>query len=795
MFRTDSQVNKPLYLILFLILGSCINGFGQNQNGVTISGKVVDDKSEPIPGLSVYIKGLNKGDVTDVDGRYKIENISSDTAFHLTVSGIGYQTQAKEIKPGGSTDLTVNFEMKKGQYNLSEFNVVGKSNAEELRETGYNVNVLETKELKNLSTDINQVLQTTSGVNIREAGGLGSGFRLSLNGLSGNQVRYFIDGIPMESFGSSLSLNNYPVNLIDNIEVYKGVVPISLGADALGGAINITSAYRKKSFLDVGYTVGSFNTHRGSINGQYANKEKGYFARVTSFINYSDNNFKMYDVPLYDLELGNYEGDIDVRRKHSEYSSGMVKAEVGLFDKKFADRISLSFTKSLNRKNYQHPDNNIKRVFGHFYSKNNTTLLSATYEKRFGKLAVKAYALGGQIIEEVIDTSAYKYNWAGESIRRDEDDQRGELYDRRSWLEITDKVFRSSAQAIYSIDQNHELATSYSQNYTTRSGTDHVDEFSTSFQSPSYINKTILGGSYIYKPNSERWEVSVFVKEYLYSGNIVTTDSQDEEIEENIDLNNTGYGFTSRYFAGEHFQFKASFERALRLPESHEILGDGIYVNPNPQLLPENSYNGNLGLRFQTPIAENWDFRSDLNTFIRSSNDFIRFRPMGPFGQYENISNVRSTGIEGGFEIRYNSFASLNANATYQNITDQTRKDEGLENVNYNSKIPNIPYFFANARFGIKPFHKKTDGNLSFYWSTRYVHEFFLTWENLGSAESKHVIPSQLTHDLEAEYSLKDGKYNFSLSVNNLTNNIVYDNFRIQKPGRAIYFKIRYLLQ
>ena len=46
----------------------------------------------------------------------------------------------------------------------------------------------------------------------------------------------------MDYFGSSYSINNFPVSLVDRIDVYKGVVPVELGSDALGGAINLVTS-------------------------------------------------------------------------------------------------------------------------------------------------------------------------------------------------------------------------------------------------------------------------------------------------------------------------------------------------------------------------------------------------------------------------------------------------------------------------------------------------------------------------------------------------------------------------
>ena len=111
----------------------------------------------------------------------------------------------------------------------------------------------------------------------------------SLNGFSGKQVKFFIDGIPMDDFGSSFQLNNIPINLAERIEVYKGVVPIGLGADALGGAVNIVTKNVRKNYVDASYSYGSFNTHRSVINTAFV-AESGFTFQLNAFQNYSDIN-------------------------------------------------------------------------------------------------------------------------------------------------------------------------------------------------------------------------------------------------------------------------------------------------------------------------------------------------------------------------------------------------------------------------------------------------------------------------------------------------------------------------
>ena len=76
----------------------------------------------------------------------------------------------------------------------------------------------------------------------------------------------------------------------------------------------------------------------------------------------------------------------------------------------------------------------------------------------------------------------------------------------------------------------------------------------------------------------------------------------------------------------------------------------------------------------------------------------------------------------------------------------------------------------------------------------RFVEEFFLFFEDLGNPDEKNIIPSQFLQDFQAEYSIDNGRYNISLAVSNIFDQLAFDNFNIQRPGRAINFKLRYFI-
>ena len=176
-------------------------------------------------------------------------------------------------------------------YHIGEIMVQGKSKTQLIREGAYAVNAIDVKSLSNLTVTLNEIVGRTTGVKVRTEGGRGSDFDLSINGMSGNSIRYFIDGMPLDMLGMGVNLTNLPVNMVDHVEIYKGVIPAGLGTDALGGAVNIITNKSKRNFLDVSYGIGSFHTHEFDLNAQYTEPTTGIVLKPTISVDYSKNDY------------------------------------------------------------------------------------------------------------------------------------------------------------------------------------------------------------------------------------------------------------------------------------------------------------------------------------------------------------------------------------------------------------------------------------------------------------------------------------------------------------------------
>jgi hypothetical protein len=115
-----------------------------------------------------------------------------------------------------------------------------------------------------------------------------------------------------------------------------------------------------------------------------------------------------------------------------------------------------------------------------------------------------------------------------------------------------------------------------------------------------------------------------------------------------------------------------------------------------------------------------------------------------------------------------------------------------MPNLGYGDRMPNIPYLFADSdvTFTWRDFLHK-DNTLSLTYDNQYLHNFYYYSSRIGTNRDDYMVPSQFSHNLSISYTLCRGKYNISVECRNITNERLYDNFSLQKAGRAFYGKLR----
>lgn len=782
---------RGLFLSFLLLLIS-ISAFSQHKT--MISGKVLSTEKTTVDFATVHLKGTNYGGTTNEEGIYHLQAPAGE--YTLVVSAIGYKTVEKPVKLMRGERTKMNVVISPQATELDEVVVVS-NGVTRLKRSAFNAVALDTKALQNSTQNLSEALAQAPGMKIRESGGVGSDMQLMMDGFTGKHIKIFIDGVPQEGVGSSFGLNNIPVNYAERIEVYKGVVPVGFGTDAIGGVINIiTKKNRNKWFLDASYSYGSFNTHKSYVNfGQTF--RSGLTYEINVFQNYSDNNYYV-DTPVKDFTTGaiNKKKIEHVKRFHDTYHNEAVIGKIGFVDKKWADRLMFGFTYSHMYKDIQ---TGVRQevVFGGKYRKGYSIMPSLDYRKRdffVRGLDVVLTANYNKNMTNNVDTSSYEYNWRGEMrpLRMPgEQSYQNTRSDNNNW--------NGTLTANYRIGKAHTFTFNHVINAFRRSNQSLLNEDSEANAIPKETRKNISGLSYRLMP-TEHWNLSVFGKYYnqFIAGPVATSSAQDDYIRTTNSVSAMGYGAAGTYFILKSLQAKLSYEKAYRLPTNEEMFGDEDLETGDISLRPENSDNVNLNLSYNETFGKHSVY-VEGGLIYRNTKDYIQRNISdlsgGKYGAtYVNHGRVETKGYNISVRYGFANWVSVGGNFTQMNVRDNVKtvtSGTNQESLTYGARMPNLPYQFANSdvTFYWRNLWKK--GNtLSVTYDNLYMHSFPLYSEAVGS-ESEFVVPTQFSHNLTLSYGIQNGRYNISFECRNLTNEKLYDNFSLQKAGRAFYGKVR----
>ena len=207
------------------------------QQGKTITGKVVDPQGEPVPGASIVIKGTTRGTITDMDGNYTLPEVPEDAV--LVFSFVGMKTQ--EITVAGKN--TINVQFQEELMGLDEVVVIGYGTVKKSDVTGSIVSVDSEDMMKRNPQNLEQGLQgVAAGVYVSRNSGDPSGdVTIRIRGVAtinnSADPLYVVDGMQV---GTSIEFLN--PNDVESIEVLKDASATAIyGSQGANGVILITT--------------------------------------------------------------------------------------------------------------------------------------------------------------------------------------------------------------------------------------------------------------------------------------------------------------------------------------------------------------------------------------------------------------------------------------------------------------------------------------------------------------------------------------------------------------------------
>ena len=674
---------------------------------------------------------------------------------------------------------------------MKEVMVTARSEIRKLKESAMPISVIGQRQLQGTATNINDVLARTVGVTVRNTGGLGSASRISLRGLEGKRMGMYVDEVPMSQLSNFVALNDIPTNMIERIEVYKGIVPYKFGGSALGGAVNVVTKEYPPVYFDFSYELGSFNTHQVSTVFKRTNHKTGLQFGIGGAFSFSKNNYKM--------TLANLDNRI-VERDHDKFNKVMagmsVKATKWWFDEM---KWELIFLKT--RQEIQGIDLDVREAYNHSVSgltaltlkRKNFFLDGLDFDFDIGYI-IGRYGLN--------DKASNRYDWDGNKLPA-VSPYGGEQNNFPSDGRNRSNELTSKLNLGYTIDKHHGINLNVYFDRNSLHPSDSLMDKALGFQSnfPSNMKTLTTGLSYDLTLFDGRFQNAFTLKNFIFSSHSRSIDVYSVRAPEPVKVSKSYFGFSDafRYKFTDDLMLKASFNSEVRIPTSEELIGNGYSILASPALKPERTSGVNLGMLYRHLKQDGGLVEIELNGFYNHLKDMIRFTPdmIPTMARYRNFGSVRTRGVE--LEVKGDvcPVLYLYANGTYQDLRDVRKLTPGttVENPTYMKRIPNVPYLLAN--FGAE-FHKENlfggkEQNTRFLFDASYVHTYFYDFEVSRYQDKK--IPSALTMDAAVEHSFKNDQWVLTFKVKNLMDRHVVSEFNRPLPGRYIGVKVRYLLK
>lgn len=603
--------------MLFLLLATC-NIVAQS---FAITGKVTDEKGQPLVGANIFLKGTVIGTATNSKGEFELSKLKSDN-YSLIISMIGYEKKEINLNFSDTNSRYLTIKLKKESLRVSQVIVTASKHKNEIKNLPVSASVITSERIseKNFIT-LDQALRYEPGVVVTED-------QISIRGSSGyslgagTRVLTAIDGIPLYTGDSGeIIWQLIPPSEIDRVEVVKGAASSMYGTTAMGGVINLISKDITSKPLTYIKTFAGAYAKPSYDQWKWSNSLQSYYGAT---ISHSRTIGKLGIIGLFSYFQDDGYRKNDWEKRYSAYlkaaynfseSTSLIFIGTGYS----RDKGTFTYWKGLNDALLP-PDNEIGQT---------------TPSDRF-VLGLLLNHMFNDKISLLIKPSLYNSYWydASESANS----SKSQLY--RTELQMNWKLAEGSL-LISGIEGQYNIVTS------SIFGDRNSNGFGVYSQWEYHLSKSFL-----------------FTVGARYDYSKLDTLKSSSDISPKVGLN---------YKLSKMTILRASAGKGFRAPTLAEAFTStttsGITVKPNPDLRSETSYSFEIGVN-QTFSQI---FSLDLAIFDNEYHNFIDpiIDPNDGNIVFENITRARVRGAElsGNLSV-FNKKLNLKAGYTFLNSED-----------------------------------------------------------------------------------------------------------------------------
>lgn len=583
------------------------------------------------------------------------------------------------------------------------------------------------------ATYVSDVLKTVPGVAVSSSGGRGTLTNFYVRGADANHTAVIIDGVkmnPVTGYGfdfGGLSLSN-----IDRIEVLRGEQSALWGSDAMGGVIYITTKsglYKDKPFnVDFDFGTGSHGTYDASATVSGYN-EGFYYAvhgdshRTKGISAYSTNRFG------YTAQNGT-----------AVHTGGAVEK-----DKFHRDNASLRF-------GYDGKDRGIEFLASHFSqtARYDGSLAGETSFDDRTRTRETLFKLSGYVGS---DQELFKHKASVSNVKTDSDTF-------SSWASAYDA---NKTNANYQLDINFDREGAITQAFSLLGDYQKSKYHSTSYRNEKTLNETSVAGEYRLLSEDDH--------SLALSGRFI----------ENSQYENAFTGrISGAYRLSPNFRTHASFGSAIQNPTMTEYYGySGAYV-ANPNLKPEKSLGGDVGLLIESNDKQH---SLDVTYFARNVDNLISSKVLSSdpvtFTSVSKAINLDGTSKLKGMEVAYKGKFTDSLTA-FANYTYTRGKDsKGVELVRRPKHTANLGVAYQiTEQFG---------ANANVAYVGKRIDNYF---DEVTYVSSRVKMPSYTLMNLGVNYQVSKN-LNIYANLNNVFDKKYENLLGYGQDGRNVYVGLK----
>ena len=777
------------FLLVLILSFTWQNIFAQK----IVFGQITDGQTlQPLDGASVILENSNIGTISNHIGMFRMK-LPSKSSRRIKVQYMGYESRNIILnkKLCVNDSICCNVELQPKNNILSDVIVLGKSKAQRHREVPSAITIIDSQELKYKTATLNEILDNAAGIKVAQQGGLGNASRIIIQGLDGKRIGIFINGMPMGN-SDEFQLSSIPIDMVDEVEIYKGIIPAWLGGDGLGGAVNIRLKDFKKNHLEMAFEAASYNTYIGSLQLKHYLGKTSTALHAGATMNYAKNNYS-FSSPF---ELGRI-----IHRDHDAYTHGGFN--VGISSQQWwFDQFDLTLSADYYRKEIQGGLMNVQNNIQHAFTRTRSASTSLSLEKSFlkGRLTAQFHSIVGFSLVNQVDTSHYCYDFIGN--RFPSGSGRGEIGAVPNDSHDRHTTVRELLNLTYKIGNNQLVTWTTNYRYGCKMPKDELaDSYSRLPTSgyPSRLHSIVSGLTHELKLYGGKFTNELGIKLFNHHSEVLPFAEaimlQDKLKASTNHSTMAGWSeaMALHLLPNNALTLKASVQSTVRMPIAEELFGDGVLLLPSEKLRPERSFNINAGAIWLINAMRYPQVRIGINTFYMSAKDMIKLMYSSMNMAYDNIGKVRVMGFDMEMESKLNRWLDLQGNITWQDARDMRKEAVGGgENFHYRYRIPNMPYLFGNV--GVR-LHK--DGLLSKSSSSAFASTFAFTkafsynWE--ASKHNTMLIPARYCWDVAVHHSFNK-RCQLSFEIRNILNRENWAEFRYPMERRTFHLKMKYII-